>query len=128
MRELWRMIGGLLLVAVATALTDSQALAIPASQAIPLHPAGCHGQAPASPSPLPSSPSPSSPLPHSYQCCVNGHHAAIPSAAFSIRSISAQLYTCDADERARLNLDSYLNSERLLSSSTSPPGLFALRI
>ena len=118
MRRVWRIIGGLLLVAVATAFTDPQALAIPASQSIPLHPAGCHGQAPASPSPLP----------HNYQCCVNGHHAAIPTASFSIRSMSAQLYTCDADERARLNLDSYLNSERLLSSSTSPPGLFALRI
>jgi len=59
----------LLVVALLAALPSVQAMAIPAAG----HPARCHEPAPADPSPAPSN----------YQCCVSGHHWAIPAGSFS---------------------------------------------
>ncbi len=77
----------LLIFTMGCALIGAHAQLFPAAQAS--HPAGCHGRGPGIPSrshfPAPI------PAPTSYQCCVNGHHAAIPNAAFSLRSMAAQL-------------------------------------
>jgi hypothetical protein len=120
MQGLWRMIAGLLLVTMASALPGAQALAFAAAQPVPLHlhPAGCHGQGSTAPAPAPTS----------YQCCVNGHHAAIPNASFTIRSMAPQLYRWDSGEGARSDFAVCLNSEKLLALSSSPPGPAPLRI
>jgi hypothetical protein len=79
-----RMIALLLLVLMAGTLPGAQALAFPEAQPLPPHPhpAGCHSPG----STVPATPDPA---PTSYQCCVNGHHAAIPNASFTLGSVTA---------------------------------------
>ncbi len=86
MQGISRRIAQLLLVTVTAALPGGHALAYPTMEA--RHPAGCHSHGPAAPSPAPPS----------YQCCVNGHHAAIPNASFSPRLMAAQPSHLDGDE------------------------------
>jgi hypothetical protein len=115
MQGRWRMLAMLLLVIAAT-LRGTQALASPAMPADP--PAGCHSDSPALPSPAPSS----------HQCCVNGHHAAIPNALFSDSPLAAQLCSLAATEQLRLG---FVPNHRPAAgdvSSSSPPGVAPLRI
>lgn len=63
----------LLLGTMAAALPGMQTLAISADSPQSSRPAACHGHHPVTPSKAPVS----------FQCCVNGHHTALPSALFS---------------------------------------------
>jgi hypothetical protein len=111
-----RMIALLLLVTMAGTLATAQVELFPAAQES--HPAGCHGHAPAIPSPAPTS----------YQCCVSGHHAAIPNAAFSLRPEAAQICSLDNGAEPVLTLvPCYRASVRIVPSS-SPPSAVPLRI
>src|SRR5579864_920050 len=110
-----RMIAMLLLVAIFLALPGAQA---GASVAPPQHPAGCHSHSPATPAPTPAS----------YQCCVNGHAVALPTASFASPPLEAQV--CGLAVARQLGLDS--SSDRLsvafVLPSNSPPGAVSLRI
>jgi len=123
MQRIWRMVAIRLSLTVATALSGAQALPFPAPQSGHHHhnPAGCHEHGPAAPSPP-------SPAPTSYQCCVNGHHAVIPSAAFSTRPLPAQFARLDGGED--FSLSSTLSAHFSLNvvTSNSPPGIAPLRI
>jgi hypothetical protein len=101
----------LLLVALA-ARPGVQVLAI---SAVPTHPAGCHSHLPAKPAPA------------SYQCCVNGHHAAIPSPTFSPRPLVAQILSPDGEKLSIASVPS-LHSATLVFPGSSPPGFAPLRI
>jgi hypothetical protein len=123
-----RRVAMLLLVTMAATLAGVQGLAFPAAQAdsfplppLHLHPAGCHSQES-------SAPKAPSPLPTSYQCCANGHHAAIPSASFTVRSMAAQLCSLVSVDEPRLNFASSLRWEKLSAPSNSPPSGVPLRI
>lgn len=117
----WRMIA-VLLVAT-TALPGAQALAVSGAQPVPLrlHPAGCHHQE----STVPTTPDPA---PTSYQCCANGHHAAIPNGSFTLRSMAAQLCGLAAADQLRLSSASCRHSEMFVVPSNSPPNAAPLRI
>jgi hypothetical protein len=116
-----RMIAVLLLAATAMSLPG--ALALPAAPPvhIHLHPAGCHSSKPTAPA-VPD------PAPTSYQCCVNGHHAAVPNGLFTLRSMAAQLCSLAAAEQLRLSSASYRHSTISVVPSNSPPGAAPLRI
>ena len=81
------------------------------------HPAGCHDHRPPAPSPAPIS----------FQCCVNGHHAALPNAVFTIPQ-DVGLCGSVGDVPFRIGLESYSNIVQFLFSSSSPPGSSPLRI
>ena len=138
------MVAVLLVVTVAMALPGAHALPFPADRtpasrilANPAqHPAGCHGYEPALPSPSSSSvPSPS-PAPVSYECCVIGHHAAIPSAEFTIRSsvrsisLPRMAALSSLNGRDAAGVDVVYGAEAAASGdpSNSPPGASPLRI
>jgi hypothetical protein len=120
-----RTVAVLLLVTMANALSGAQTLAFPAAQAVPhrlhLHPVGCHSQESRAPK-LPS------PLPASYQCCVNGHHVAVPNATFTLRSVAAQLCSLASSAILRFDFISCLRCEDASGLSTSPPSTAPLRI
>lgn len=108
---------------VATLLLVAMALGLPGAEAMPSvapagHAAGCHGHGPATPLPVPTS----------YQCCVNGHHAAIPNLSFCLRFVAAQVSSLDSSDGPRLALLLRLNSAVPGFLSDSPPGLVPLRI
>lgn len=116
------------LVTMVSVLVSAQAFALSAEQTadfffhpLPQHPAGCHGHG----STAPENPSP---VPTSYQCCVNGHHAAIPNASFTLRSATAQLWALNSVDKPSLDFVSSLASDKLLALSNSPPGFAPLRI
>jgi hypothetical protein len=69
MQPLYRIAGVLLLGTMA--LSGTHAFALPAAASS--HPAGCHGHKAPAPAPAPVS----------YQCCVAGHHPAMPGTVFS---------------------------------------------
>lgn len=110
-----RTIAVLLLVTIAAALPGAQALAFAAPQ--PEHPAGCHRQNPATPTPARNN----------YQCCVNGHHHAMASASFSLHPLVA-LFDRDAGEGLWLYSGFSYPAAALAIPSTSPPGISPLRI
>jgi hypothetical protein len=110
----------LLVTMMAAALPDAHSLQVPAAQTE--HPAGCHERGPAAP---PRSPSPS---PTSYQCCVSGHHAAIPNGAFSLRSTAAQLCLLHDGEDRELEFVPRHDPSGAIVYSYSPPGTSPLRI
>jgi hypothetical protein len=119
-----RTVAVLLVVTMAAALAGGQAFAFPEAQAVllhpvHLHPAGCHSSKPLTPA---------STLPTSYQCCANGHHAAIPNASFTVRSTAAQLCSLASVDEPRLNFACFLNSGKLLTPANSPSGGAPLRI
>jgi hypothetical protein len=121
MYVIWRMVAVWLVMSVACTLISAQPPLLLAAQGG--HAAGCHdGQGPTSPSPaLPS------PVPKGYECCVSGHHAAIPSAAFSFRSATVGLSVNRGDVREG-NFVPFILSSRLVVFSSSPPGAVPLRI
>jgi len=115
--------GALRTVAMGLLLSMAAALSgVPATASIPSradHPAGCHGRAPAVPSPAPTS----------YQCCVSGHDAALPNPAFalSLTSAAVQLSSFDAGNKASLDFVTFLHST-ISVPFLSPPGGAPLRI
>jgi hypothetical protein len=116
MSGLWRLIAWGMLVAMASALPDATALAFPEAQ--PVHPAPCHRRGPVVPAPAPTS----------YQCCVGGHHVAIPNSSFSSLPLTAQLRGSDADAGFRLGSERCRHSAMFVLASNSPPGAAPLRI
>lgn len=119
MHGISRMVVVLLSLTVATALPGAHELPFPAAQAG--HPAGCHHQ-PATPSPAPIS----------YQCCVSGHGAAMPNAAFSLRAslrtMAARFCSFDASNGPLRDIVPFVHSAVLVVPSDSPPGIAPLRI
>ena len=113
MHGILRMVAVVLLLAMAD-MPATQAMPFPVAQSG--HP-GCHGHAPVTPVPSPTN----------YQCCVSGHHVAMPSAAFCIGSIAAELCCLEPIERAKLRFDSFPSAVLALPSN-SPPGAAPLRI
>jgi hypothetical protein len=111
-----RMIAMGLLGAIFIALPGAQALSA-FSIAPARHPAGCHSHAPATPSPTPPS----------YQCCVSGHAAAIPNAAFS-NPLEARICGMAVAQQLRLDSSSDRLSVLFVVPSNSPPGAVSLRI
>ncbi len=109
------MVAVVLLVAMTTGLPGSQALTTH------FHPAGCHSQE----STAPATPSPSD---TSYQCCVNGHHAAIPNTSFTWRPLATRLRSFDDDAEFRSDHALYRNSATIVLPSISPPDTASLRI
>lgn len=76
----------------------------------------CHGHMPVQPAPV------------SYQCCINGHQAAIPQAMYSPHPLFAQLSTLDSGEEfsSASAFSSY--SSMIVIPASSPPGIAGLRI
>lgn len=109
MQGSWRLVGLVLLVPLVAALTGGQAFAFAAPAR---HPAGCHGRAPATPSPA---------------CCVNGHHAAIPNATFSVPSMLVRGEEEGGKEFSG-SYATYRRSAMCMVLSNSPPGGAPLRI
>jgi len=106
-----------LLGTIFAALPGAQTLAaFPAAPAG--HPAGCHSHRPPTPSPAPAS----------YQCCVSGHDAAIPNAAFSSRPLEARICSVAVAQQVRLDSSSDRLSVTFVVPSNSPPGAVSLRI
>jgi hypothetical protein len=116
MHGILRMVAMLLLFTMTAALPGAQAMPVPSARAD--HALGCHHHGPATPSPVPTS----------YQCCVNGHHAAAPSVSFAIRFVAAQVGRSNSDDGPRLVLLLGMNSAIFVVSSNSPPGAAPLRI
>ena len=83
----------------------------------PAHPAGCHAPRPATPPAAPAS----------YQCCVNGHHAAIPSAPVSLRPLLAE-FSRKPDSGGGSASLLLAHVAVIAASSSSPPGSAPLRI
>ena len=110
------MIAVLLVGTIFAALPGAQALAFPAPSVA--HPAGCHSHRPAIPSPAPPS----------YQCCVNGHHAAIPNTSFSSRPLDVQICGLAGSEQLRFGFARNRHSVSFAVPSNSPPGAAPLRI
>ena len=109
------MIAVLLAGTIVAGLPGAQALAVPGAPVG--HPAGCHSHRPAAPSPTPS-----------YQCCVNGHQAAIPNASFSSRPLDARLCGLAGDEQLPVGLACDRHFVTFVVPSNSPPGAAPLRI
>ena len=110
-----RIVAVIVLVAVGAAFASAQASdhTIPQPKLPP-----CHGQMPERPSRVPIS----------YQCCVNGHHAAIPQATFQARPLLALFSKSHGGED--FSLDSVLAAHfsTIVVPASSPPGLTPLRI
>jgi hypothetical protein len=120
MQWLARMVAVLLLTALAAAQPGSQVLALSAGPPLPAD--GCHGHMAHHGS------SPATPAPASYQCCVNGHHAAIPVAAFSGHRLVALISGLHDDFCVALRSTSHKPSPGSFAPSSSPPGGVPLRI
>ena len=84
MQAISRITGLFLLIGMVCASPGAHAFAFSAALH-PVHLAGCHSHRPTTPSHSPVS----------YQCCLNGHHAAIPSAAFSFHPLVARISALD---------------------------------
>lgn len=93
----------------------------------PARPAGCHDHALPASLPLPVAPATIPPAPRSYQCCVTGHHAAIPFASFSLRLVLACIGPADAGQFSFVT-KLHFSSLILVLPFSSPPGSFSLRI
>lgn len=111
-----RMIAVLLSLTMASALPGAHAAAIPATQTG--HPAGCHGHGPATPSPAPTS----------YQCCVNGHLAAVPNVSFSVQPLLAHFAALDGGGELSLASTLFVHFSLNAVIASSPPGIAPLRI
>ena len=114
MHGILRMVALLLLITM-SAMPSAQAMPFPAAQTG--HPAGCHGHGPATP--LPSQ--------TDFQCCANGHQAAMPNAAFSLGSDFAEPCMLEQSKGANLGFVSF-DSALFVIPSNSPPGVAPLRI
>ena len=116
MHGMLRMVAVALVVTMAAALPDAHRLKVPVAGTG--HPAGCHGHEPVAPIPSPTN----------YQCCVSGHHAAIPNSAFSLHSAASHLGPSDHGEHHRLKFILRHDPAVMIVSSYSPPGAAPLRI
>lgn len=111
-----RMIAVGLLGAIFAALPGALAAAVfPGTPAG--HAAGCHSPRPAT-----------SPAPSSYQCCVNGHHAALPNASFASRALGERVSGVAVAQQIRLDSAPDRRSVMFVVPSYSPPGAVSLRI
>lgn len=110
-----RIVALIVLVAVGAAFASARALdhSIPQPKLPP-----CHGHMPEQPARVPVS----------YQCCINGHHAAIPQATFSARPLLALLSKSDGGEDFSLASVVAAHFSTVVAPSSSPPGLAPLRI
>jgi hypothetical protein len=110
-----RIVAVIVLVAVGAAFASAQASehSIPQPKLPP-----CHGHVPELPSRVPVS----------YQCCVNGHHAAMPQATFSARPLLALFSKSDSGENFSLGFALSAHSSIIVVPSSSPPGIAPLRI
>ena len=86
--------------------------AMPAEQ-----PAGCH-----EPMPAPA------PAPVSYQCCVMGHHWAVPGTTFSVDAPVAHTLPTESQDGLFLSQACHRQDNAFLLSSASPPQFLPLRI
>jgi len=84
--------------------------------------AGCHGRHSGHRSEAPL------PVPASLQCCVNGHHAALPSATFSSRTPLAPIADFNRESNLFVNSAGASHFAPSLLPSVRPPGLTPLRI
>jgi len=109
-----RIVAVIVLLTVGAAFAGSQASALFIPQT--KHPP-CHG-----PMPGPSR------APVSYQCCMNGHHAAIPQATFSPRPLLAQFSKSDSREDFSGPFALSPHSSIIVTPASSPPGIAPLRI
>lgn len=116
MRRISRTIAMVVLVTMCATLLDAPVLALPTI--LVGHPARCHGGTPA----------PQTPAPVSYQCCVSGHHWAIPGPSDSHRPLIAQLSAFNESRSIPCDLVSCFVSRALVLPSSSPPSLSPLRI
>jgi hypothetical protein len=94
----------------------------------PARPAGCHDHTLPTSLPSPVVPATVPPAPRSYQCCVTGHHAAIPLAPFSLRLVLAWVGEATDAGQFSLVTELHFSSLLLVSPFSSPPGSFSLRI
>jgi hypothetical protein len=115
MQGIVRMVAVVLLIVMA-AMSPAQAMPFPAVQTP--HPAGCHSHRPATPSPAPPT----------YQCCVTGHDAAIPSAARALRPLVARFAASDGGEGLALSSTFSAHFSSNVVTASSPPGIAPLRI
>jgi hypothetical protein len=116
MHGLLRMVAMLLLLSLAAALPAAEAMPL---AAVPVgHAAGCHEHGPANPVPASTH----------YECCVNGHHAAVPSVSFSLRFAAAQAGSLERGDGPRLASILGVHSPMFVFPSISPPGAAPLRI
>ena len=123
MHGMLRTVAVLLLLTMACALPSAHGhLAATAQES---HPAGCHSHMPAIPARSPSD----LPVPTSYECCVNGHHAAIPNAAFSLGPVAAQHCGLNSSNRPCLSVVASSHAALFfVVPSNSPPNVAPLRI
>jgi hypothetical protein len=108
---------------VTTLLLFATTLALPGAETMPYgapagHAAGCHGHGSAKPV-APAT---------GFECCVNGHHEAIPNLSLSLRFVAAQVSSLDSIDGPGLALLLRSNSAVLVFPSNSPPGPAPLRI
>jgi len=110
-----RIVAVVVLVAVGAAFASAQASdhSIPQPKLPP-----CHGQMPEQPSRVPVS----------YQCCVNGHHAAIPQATFSARPLLALFSKSEGGQNSSLASVLAAHFSTVIVPASSPPGIAPLRI
>jgi hypothetical protein len=113
-----RMIGVFLLGVMVATLPDAQTFALTAAS--PAHAAGCHehGGAPAAPEPVR--------YPVNYQCCANGHHAAVPATTFVPDDLAVQ--NCHLTDGLFLSSSRLVDSAIPVDPSHSPPDISPLRI
>jgi hypothetical protein len=109
------MIAVWLLVMIAAPLPDALAMNFLAPQPVP--PAGCHHHGPAVPSPAPAN----------FQCCVSGHHVAVPSVSFASQPLVELRWVQEGGRRPRISF-SFFPSSLFIVPSDSPPGAAPLRI
>jgi hypothetical protein len=115
MRGSPRPIALFLLAPFLLAMLSAQSIALPTMPAG--HPAGCHENEPTP-----------SPAPVSYQCCVMGHHWAMPGTAYST-DLSVFTPLQHATLEARVPVVDLLQEIRdCVFSSASPPKALPLRI
>lgn len=121
MRGIWRIVGLLLVIAMAVASPGAQAMPATAGPMNP--PAGCHGHGLVVPAPA-------LPLPAktSYQCCATGHQVALPNATFSLSCTGAQPCSLNAGEGFGLDVAPDLLAAAFVAPSDSPPVTTSLRI
>lgn len=110
-----RIVVVIILVAVGAAFASAQASdhSIPQPKLPP-----CHGHMPEQPARVPVS----------YQCCANGHHAAIPQATFQARPLVALFSKSDGGENSSLASVVAAHFSMIVAPSSSPPGVAPLRI
>jgi len=113
MRWCSRIVSLLLLLPFLSAMFTAQGFA---SSLMPAeHPAACHEPMPA-------------PAPVSYQCCVMGHHWALPGTTFWGDRLTLHACTVESDDYLSMRLTSLDHEGEFPVSSASPPQAVPLRV